>query len=51
MSDDRDQQAMDTYLSETKMPWAGIKLGNTTIAMLSRKFGVSGKLKVRPRVT
>ncbi len=42
VSDDPDQNAMNTYMSETGMPWTGIKLGNPMNALLSQKFGVTG---------
>jgi thiol-disulfide isomerase/thioredoxin len=42
VSGDRGPEAMDAYMSDTNMPWAGIKFGHTAIAALHRKFGVSG---------
>lgn len=42
VSRDKDQDAMNGYMNDTKMPWYGIRLGNATIDSLYEKFGVSG---------
>jgi len=42
VSSDKGQKAMDEYMSQTAMPWAGIKLGHTKVALLKQKFGVKG---------
>jgi nucleoredoxin len=42
VSSDKNQEAMDGYMSETQMPWVGLKLGNARAKQLKEQFGVSG---------
>jgi thiol-disulfide isomerase/thioredoxin len=42
VSSDKNQKAMDAYMSETGMPWTGIKLGHAKIQELKQQFGVRG---------
>ena len=41
VSRDKDQAAMDAYMTEMKMPWIGLSLENKQGAALSEKYGVS----------
>jgi len=42
VSSDKNQGAMNEYMSQTQMPWVGLKLGNARAKQLKEKFGVSG---------
>ena len=42
VSSDHSQDKMDEYMSETKMPWIGLKLDNARTKALKQQFGVKG---------
>lgn len=42
VSSDKDQAAMDGYMTETSMPWVGLKVGHHRVKQLKEKYGVAG---------
>lgn len=39
VSSDEDQRSMNKYMTETQMPWLGLKLGNKNTQKLKKKYG------------